>query len=337
MVTGVSPSSIGYSIALEIASQRPAILIIASRTASKLDAVAHEISKYYHLVRVEKVILDLACIESVKLAASQINRYTEQIDVLINNAGVSLSHRDPITTPDGSTVDLQFLINHLGPFLLTELLLPKILTAGARSAKGETRIVNLSSHGHRLSPIRFSDYQFSRGIFDSVPEDERPSSKAAEGFLRTIDGYPGFLGYAQSKTANILHSLEMSKLFQAKQTGIIALSVHPGSIQTELSRSLDEVGKKMIEGTAPGGAWKTIDQGAATALVAAFDPRLAEVDVGVSVCGYMSDCQLADHLAAPWAKDHISAARLWQESERMLGITSVLKSYEPSKRSDISQ
>ena len=326
VITGVSPSSIGSSTVLGIASQSPATLILASRTASKLDAVAGEVSQRYPRVRVEKVILDLLSINAVKLAASEINASVEHIDILINNAGVSLSHRDPVTTPDGSIVDLQFFTNHLGPFLLTELLLPKVLAAAARSAPGVTRIVNLSSHGHRLSPVRFSDYQFARGIFDGVAEEERPSSKVSEGFLRTQDGYPGFLGYAQSKTANILHSLEMSRLLQTKQTGVIALSVHPGSIQTELSRSLDDVGKRMIDGTAPGGAWKTLDQGAATTLVAAFDPKLADIDVGRGVCGYMSDCQLADHLAASWAKDPIAAARLWEESERMLGITSVLRS-----------
>lgn len=326
MITGISPFSIGSSTALAVASQKPATLILASRTATKLDAVACEISKSYPLVRVEKVIVDLASVDSVKIAASKISSYAEQIDILINNAGVSLSHRDPISTPDGSTVDLQFFINHLGPFLLTELLLPKILIAGARPAKGATRIVNLSSHGHRLSPIRFSDYQFSRGTFDGVVEDERPSSKASEGFFKEMDGYPGFLGYGQSKTANILHSSELSRISKSKQLGIIALSVHPGSIQTELSRSLDDSGRKMIQGTTPGGSWKTLDQGAATTLVAAFDPRLGDVDVGGSVCGYMSDCQLADGLAAPWAKDPLAAAKLWQESERMLGITTLLRS-----------
>ena len=324
MITGISPSSIGSSTAREIASQEPATLILASRTASKLDAVACEISTAYPSIRLKTVILNLASVDSVKFAASEIDIYAEQIDILINNAGVSLSHRDPVTTPDNSTVDLQFFINYLGPFLLTELLMPKLLISGARSAKGVTRIVNLSSHGHRLSPIRFSDYQFLHGIFDGVAEDERPLAKVSEGFLRTVDGYPGFLGYAQSKTANILLASELSRRFRDKQTGIVALSVHPGSIKTELSRSLDHTGKKIIDGTAPSGSFKTLDQGAATTLVAAFDPSLAEVNLGDSFCGYLSDCQLADDLVALWAKDTVAAARLWRESERMLGLKSVL-------------
>jgi hypothetical protein len=72
------------------------------------------------------------------------------------------------------------------------------------------------------------------------------------------------------------------------------------------------------------GAWKTLEQGAATTLVAAFDPKLGDVDTGGTVYGYLSDCQLTDQLAARWAKDPNAAQRLWLDSERLLGITSLL-------------
>lgn len=152
-----------------------------------------------------------------------------------------------------------------------------------------------------------------------MPDSQKPPPGLPEGFLRLIDGYPGFIGYGQSKTANILHATELARRFKRNDDGIVALSVHPGTIETELSRDLDEEGRKVIDNTAPGGSWKTHDQGAATTIVAAFDPALAELDVGGEVIGYMADCQLADHLVAEHAKDAYNAEMLFHESERMLG------------------
>lgn len=70
---------------------------------------------------------------------------------------------------------------------------------------------------------------------------------------------------------------------------------------------------------APGGVWKTLDQGAATSIVAAFDPQLGELDVGGDVVGYLADCQLAEEMVADHAKDVYNADMLFHESERMLG------------------
>ncbi|KAH8600240.1 hypothetical protein B0O99DRAFT_658923 [Bisporella sp. PMI_857] len=323
VITGVSPSSIGVSTALAIASQGPAVLVLASRTKSRLEAAASQINGEYPSVPIISITLDLASDVSIKLVASQINDLVDHVDVLINNAGVSLPERDLITTPEGSSLDLQFFTNYLGPFLLTELLLPKILAAGCRVPRGRARVVNLSSHGHRLSPIRFSDYSFSNGIYHGVGEEERPPMDLPEAFVRTKDGYPGFIAYGQSKTANILHATEIARRCRHRYPGVTAFSVHPGTISTELSRSLDKEGRVAIDSTV-NGAWKTLEQGAATTLVAAFDPKLGDVDTGGTVYGYLSDCQLTDQLAARWAKDPNAAQRLWLDSERLLGITSLL-------------
>lgn len=153
-----------------------------------------------------------------------------------------------------------------------------------------------------------------------MPDSQKPPPGLPEGFLRLIDGYPGFIGYGQSKTANILHATELSRRLKKAGDNILALSVHPGTIETALSRDLDEEGRKVIDNTAPGGSWKTLDQGAATTIVAAFDPKLSELDVGGDVIGYMADCQLADDLVAEHAKDSYNAEMLFHESERMLGF-----------------
>lgn len=315
IITGISPTSIGASTALAVASQGPAALILASRTASKLDAVAKEIGDKYPSVAVHQVPLDLSSLDSVKAAAAQIDSLADHIDVLINNAGVCHFSRQAVKTPGDTEVDLQFFTNHLGPFLFTDLLLPKLRAAG----KGAARIVNVSSHGHRLSPVRFYDYQISHYVYDGVPDSQKPPPGLPDAFLRLVDGYPGFIGYGQSKTANILHATELTRRLKKSGDDILALSVHPGTIQTDLSRGLDEEGRKAIDSTAPGGSWKTLDQGAATTVVAAFDPKLVELDVGGEVVGYLADCQLGEEFVAEHAKDPENAQTLFRESERMLG------------------
>lgn len=322
VITGVSPSSIGASTALAIASQSPANLILASRTASKVDAVAHEIEEKHPSVPVHKVSLDLASLDSIEAAAAQIDSLVDHIDVLINNAGVCHFSRNAVKTPGDTMVDLQFFTNHLGPFFLTHLLLPKLRAAEKSSNtdnKGAVRVINVSSHGHRLSPVRFYDYQIYHYVYDGVPESQKPPRDIPEDMLKLVDGYPGFIGYGQSKTANILHATELTRRFKKRGDNILALSVHPGSIHTDLSRGLDEEGRKTIAGTAPAGQWKTLDQGAATTIVAAFDPKLVELDVGGEVVGYMADCQLGDQFVAEHAKDPENAQTLFHESERMLG------------------
>lgn len=304
---------------MAIASQAPKAIILASRTASKLDAVAADLAEKYPTVAVHKVPLDLASLDSIKAAGAQIDALVDHVDVLINNAGVNTMTRDPIQTPGDTVVDTHFFVNHLGPFLFTYLLYPKLRAAAARAGSqgAPTRIVNVSSLGHQLSPVRFHDYQLAHYAFDGVPESQKPPRGFPDAFLRTVDGYPYFIGYGQSKTANILHASELTRRFhKSGEPGILALSLHPGTIQTELSRSLDEEGLQTIANT---GSWKTLDQGASTTLVAAFDPKLGELDIaGGKAYGYLSDCQVADETLAPHAKDPYNAHTLYEESERML-------------------
>jgi len=247
----------------------------------------------------------------------EINALTDRVDVLINNAGVNPQTREPLRTPGGTTVDTQLFVNHLGPFLFTHLLLPSLRKAGEASPKGSVRVVNLSSQGHRLSPVRFSDYAFEKGVYD-VPETERPRQGLPENFTKAINGYPGFIAYGQSKTANILHATELTRRLRSAGANVVAFSVHPGSIETELSRHLDPAGRATISKTAVKGLWKTQDQGAATTLVAAFDPKLGD---GEHKVGYLNECQLADDAAAEHAANPQLARRLWEESERMLQIS----------------
>lgn len=302
LITGVSPESIGSSTALAVASQSPNLLILASRTQSKLDEVARKINEAYPGVNVKSVQLDLASQDAIRKAASDVSRLTDRLDILINNAGImtpTLQH-----TAEG--IEAQFGSNHIGHFLFTNLLMPQLITASKSNNAGSTRVVNLTSLGHRLSPVRFHDYNFEG---KEIPEEEKyPGGKLPPMFEgKEGSPYNGYIAYGQGKTANILFSVSLTS--QLKNQGIVSYAVHPGSIWTGLSRDLDAEGEAAIRKTAP--FWKNHDQGAATTLVAAFDPALNTPE-GV----LLHDCQLFD--AAPYASDPKLADRLWALSEKLV-------------------
>jgi NAD(P)-dependent dehydrogenase (short-subunit alcohol dehydrogenase family) len=219
LITGVSPESIGSSIALSIASQSPALVILASRTRSKLDQVLRKIQDAYPNVNMETVELDLGSQESVRKAAAEVSKLTDRLDLIINNAGLMTLQRQ--WTKEG--IEGQFGINHIGHFLLNNLLLPQLLNAAKSNARGSTRVVNLTSLGHRLSPIRFSDYNLEK---KDVPEDEMHAPLPPMFAKSADDGYNGFVAYGQAKTANILFSVELNKKLGEK--GILSYAVHPG-------------------------------------------------------------------------------------------------------------
>lgn len=230
------------------------------------------------------ISLNLASQKSIRAAASKIQGLFDRIDTLINNAGMMVLDRE--TTEEG--IEIQFGTNHIGHFLFTNLLMPQLKNAAKVSGRGSTRVVNVTSAGHRLSPIRFHDYNFEG---KDVPLDERPPEGLPPMFT-AVSGYNGWLAYGQSKAANILFTVYLAK--RLADAGIVSYSVHPGcewitypkdfifssllidtyiiAIWTGLSRSLDDAGNVTMSKTS--NFWKSTDQGAATMLVAAFDPAL---------------------------------------------------------------
>ncbi|QKX59071.1 uncharacterized protein TRUGW13939_06201 [Talaromyces rugulosus] len=303
VITGVAPKSLGEAMAVAIAAQSPAKLFLASRTKEKLEKVTKKISTESPQATsaVELVYLDLASQQSIEQAASQISSSVDAVDVLINNAGVMILTRD--NTADG--LELQFGTNHIGHFLFTQLLMKQLLYAGSKSGDS-ARVINVTSEGHRLSPIRFNDY-FIEG--KDVPDEEQPPPQITAIYGK-IKEYNGWLAYGQSKTANSLFSLALNQRLTSK--GVISYAVHP-AIWTNLNRNLDEEGNSILAKT--GTYWKSEDEGAATMLVAAFDPLLNDLPGPGEF--YLSDCQFKE--PAPWAKDTDAADRLYQLSEKLLG------------------
>lgn len=293
---------------MAFAKHGPANLILASRTKSKLETVAKQIDEQSPGVKPHLVIVDLGSQASVKEAAKQVSSLISHVDILVNNAAVTSSERRE--TVDG--LESQFGTNYVGPFLFTHLLTPllKAASSSGKSQPGMTRVVNVSSDGYKLSPIRFHDYNFEG---KEIPVEEQPPSEIPS-YMKPDPAngknYYGFTAYGQSKTANILHALSIRQKFG--DAGVQGFAVHPGTIWTDLSRSLDKTDYDFIKNFPA--EWKTHDQGISTIMVASLDPKLAQQTELV----YLNDCQLED--VSEYAKDAKVAEKLWDLSQKLTGI-----------------
>ncbi|CAG8396540.1 unnamed protein product [Penicillium salamii] len=319
LTTGVTPGSLGGSFVEAISKANPSCLILAGRSAAKLDQYGKLLETVNPDLKIITVQIDLESLASVRKAAEYINTHESvpAIDVLVNNAGIMAV--EYTVSEDG--IESQLATNHIGPFLFTNLIMDKILMSKS------PRIVMVSSDGHRLSPVRFDDYNFDGG-----------------------KTYNKWVAYGQAKTANMLMALSLS--LKLAQRGLQAFSLHPGVIFTNLGGHLDwntEVGLQSVDrqlGNREG--WqdfklKTLDSGAATHVYAAFDPALKGtaisvhgVDTSPTVAlahtnlhhplvhngAYLIDSHVADPLVdtvKPWATSSFEAERLWKLSERLVG------------------
>jgi len=158
--------------------------------------------------------------DSIRAAAKEIGTLTDRLDLVINNAGVMTQTRT--STKEG--IEGQFGANHIGHFLLTNLLAPQLLAAAEKSTPGATRVVNLTSLGHRISPVRFSDWNITG---KDIPDEEKNPGPLPPLFTENaLDGYNGWVAYGQAKTANILFSMGLNERVGGK--GVVSLAVHPG-------------------------------------------------------------------------------------------------------------
>ncbi|RDW63421.1 putative retinol dehydrogenase 13 protein [Coleophoma cylindrospora] len=302
LITGVSPGGIGAAFAIGIASSKPALLILAGRNLTKVQQTALAITTKYSDVKVRNLELDLSSLAAVRTAAETLNQWADvsHIDVVVNNAGVMAT--DWALSPDG--FESQLATNHLGHFLFTNLIMGKILKAAA------PRVINISSDGHRLSPFRFEDYNFRDGKI-----------------------YNKWLGYGQSKTANMLMTISLAEKLGAKHK-LSAFSINPGVITTNLDGHLKLYGESeadlealleidCIMGNAFG--WLGLDismvkppeVGANTYVYAAFDP-----EVTAHNGAYLQNCRVSDpwtDTVRPWATSSFEAERLWLLSEKLVG------------------
>eukprot|EP01112_Ceratiomyxa_fruticulosa_P016629 TRINITY_DN505_c0_g1_i3.p1 TRINITY_DN505_c0_g1~~TRINITY_DN505_c0_g1_i3.p1 ORF type:complete len:343 (-),score=68.66 TRINITY_DN505_c0_g1_i3:123-1151(-) len=307
LITGVGPDGIGRATSLNIASHNPSLLIIAGRSKDKLTNVENEIKQLYPAVNVRSLLVDLSSIASVRNAANEVNRYHEPtIDILINNAGVM---DIPTRTVSEEGIEMHFATNYVGHFLFTNLILPKLKSAALKNPKGATRIINVSSSGHNLSPVRFSDWNFEGKPLAADEKGNWAQLTAIFGHKET-DGYNGWVAYGQSKAANVLFTEYLNR--NLEKYGIVSLSIHPGFIQSPLMRHIPPEENEKMEVIRKVYVFeKTPDQGSSTTLVAAFDPKL-DGKSGI----YLDNCQLAP--AEAYATDPEKANNLWKLGEHIV-------------------
>ncbi|TDZ60716.1 Short-chain dehydrogenase TIC 32 [Colletotrichum trifolii] len=294
LTTGVSPGGLGAVFVEAIAKASPSLLVLAARSPSKAERTAEDVKAANPNVKTKVLELDLGSFSAVRKAAETVLSWEDVpfVDVLVNNAGIMAV--DYKLTPDG--YESHFATNHLAHFLFANLIIEKVLAASA------PRIVNVSSDGHRLSHVRWDDYNFSNS-----------------------ETYNKWVAYGQSKTANMLFSLSLAE--KLGKRGLISCSLHPGVIGTNLSNHIewgsDFAGLPAVDrslGNKEGWAefkWKTPDQGAATHVYAAFEPSL-KGNNGV----YLEDSHVADpwvETVKPWGTSPVEAERLWKLSEKLVG------------------
>ncbi|PGH00716.1 hypothetical protein AJ79_08136 [Helicocarpus griseus UAMH5409] len=304
LVTGVNPKGIGGATVKAIAQHDAACVIITGRSQEKLDEIIKDLSTNFPRVRAISVSLDLASQRSVRNAAVEISKAVDAIDVVINNAGVMCIPQRELSE-DG--FEMHLATNHIGHFLLTNLLMDKIRQAAVKRP-GSTRIVNVTSAGYNFSAFRFQDYNFEGHPVSADEGGDKEWLKAYGLPEEPVSQYVPLIAYGQSKTANLLFTTYLAK--HLASYGITSFVVHPGVIRTELLRYMSE--ELVAAVTGPVTSLKTQDQGAATSVVAALDPALKDHSGA-----YMSDCQVVP--AAAYAVDQEAAEKLWKLTETFVG------------------
>ncbi|KAK7048924.1 short-chain dehydrogenase/reductase family protein [Favolaschia claudopus] len=298
LITGTSLNGIGFEAARTIAKYAN-MVIITGYNLERLKLSEEAIKKDIPGTNIHPLVLDLTSLASVHKAAAE---------VIIHNAAHGGGPFQP--TVDG--FESQMSTAHIAPFLLTKLLTPKLLAAN--SPTYTPRVVMVSSEGHT----------FGNGVDLEAIAHPKPEK------------YSSSDGYFQAKSANVLFAIELSKRAEGK---IKAYSLHPGNIFTNLMHKPDN--KAFLIGLGaltPDGqpdhtkmAFKTMGQGAATTLVAAFDPRIeGEIPFIASMLAllielpdqsgsYLCDCVVANDKAAAHSTDPKTAEKLWTVTEEALG------------------
>ena len=296
VITGAA-SGLGRESARALAAHGASVTLLARSPERAEEAVA-EVGAMVSGADLEPGVADLGELESVRAFAESYLARHDAVDVLINNAGV-------MACPFGHTADgfeTQFGTNHLGHFLLTDLLYPA-LRAGERP-----RVVTLTSAGHSRADVDLEDPNFEH------------------------TEYSAWVAYGQAKTANALFARELAR--RAGPSGLLSFAVHPGGIITDLGRHLtDELIHEMVDFSRRRSAaasesgesrdlhFKTVEAGAATQVWAATTSDLAGhngaylADCGPGVLG--ADPGVNGFM--PYLLDDEHAAALWELSEGLVG------------------
>ncbi len=247
IVTGAT-SGIGEASA-EALALRGADVAIVCRSAERGAETKARIERSAGRPCVRLFGADFERLDEVRRVADELARELPQIDVLLNNAGVTMLSRSE--TPDG--YETTFAVNHLAPFLLTNLLMPKLL------AHPGARIVNVASHAHRFGWLDLDD-------------------------LQSLRRYSAMRVYGGSKLANVLFTNELARRVEGRDLRV--WSAHPGAVATRLGANNGGIAKILLPVLAL--FFRTPAQGAATSI-----RLCADADVDAPNGTYFADCKPA--------------------------------------------
>ena len=266
--------------------------------------------------------IDLSRQASVRSAAAELLSWSDvpSVDIVINSAGVMLL---PERTFAEDGIEMHFATNHVGHFLFTCLIMPKLIKAAQNAPKGATRIVNVTSGSPTVAAMRWSDINFDKRNRD-LPPAEQPNYEMHK-MWGTADpedmSYIPLEGYNQSKVANVLFGIGANKRLYEKH-GILSVAVHPGVIKTDLGRNAATATKDALAVMLERGvfSYRTLGAGSSTSLVAALDPGLKSdgtKDGYENYGAFLMDCQISTE-ARPLAVSSEEAEKLWKLSEDLV-------------------
>ena len=274
IITGAN-SGIGLETAVALA-RAGARTVITARHRARGEAAQADVAARSGRDDVGLVLFDLGSIASVKEGAAAILAMCDRIDVLVNNAGLVLSDRR--LTEDG--FEATFGVNHLGPFVLTELLLERIRQSAP------ARIVNVASTAHK-------------GARKGLDFDD----------LQSTGGYGGMQVYSKSKLANIYFTTELARRLEG--TGVTVNCLHPGTVATGYGRDGDSSGVLAFGLKVIKPFILSAEKGARTSIYLASSP-----DVATVTGKYFVKCKVRKPSAV--AQDDEAARRLWETSEKLV-------------------
>jgi NAD(P)-dependent dehydrogenase (short-subunit alcohol dehydrogenase family) len=279
VVTGGN-SGIGLETAAALA-QMGARVVLTARSASRGQAAVQALADRSSGARpVELVVFDLADLSSVRAGAAELLERCSRIDVLVNNAGLILTERSE--TVDGYESTLA--INHLGPFLLTNLLLPRLIESAP------SRIVNVASTAHNAAR-------------KGMPFDD----------LQSTGRYAPMRVYGESKLANMLFTTELAARLAGQ--GVTANSLHPGTVRTGYGADGDAKGLLALGLKIARPFFLSPEKGARTSVYLASSPEVAQT-TGL----YFAKCK--PKKSRKQARDTAGARRLWTVSDQLVGLPS---------------
>ncbi|MCH9657314.1 SDR family NAD(P)-dependent oxidoreductase [archaeon] len=284
IVTG-SNSGIGFE-SIKHFSAKGAQTILACRNIKNGKSAKGRILEEHPNAKIDVMNLDLADLESIHSFVKKFNETHSELDVLLNNAGIICPYKK---TKDG--FEIQIGINHLGHFALTGLLLHNL-----KNSKG-SRVVNVSSIGHKSGKMNFDNFMFEKG------------------------GYSMFKAYANTKLSNLLFTYELQRRFEKFNVGCIAVAAHPGVAKSNLSKHII---KKPLYRIGMTIANSTMSQ---STLMGALPEIRAAVDPLVKGGDYFGPGGFQEWRGYPTkvksndaSHDLKSAERLWEVSEKLTKI-----------------